>query len=533
MNKDVIYIDVEDDITTIVGKIKASKEKIIALVPPSRVGVLQSAVNMRLLARTAEQANKRVVLISHNQSLVALAASAKIPVARNLQSKPELVEIPALKVDDDDVIDGGALPVGEHAASVASHDDPAIDAVIAESEKPKDRKKDKKKKTKVPNFSSFRKKMALIGGGAAILVAFLVWAIWFAPRATVVITAKTTAVTVDRNVQLTLDGETDVDKGIIRAVKQEQKQDLTVDFTATGEKNVGEKATGRVRFSTSQNSSKNIPAGTVVTAGGFNFVLSAAVTVPAATLSFECGGICPGTANGTITASEGGSQYNGVTGSVGGVPSGVTATLTAATSGGTDKIATVVSDSDISKATSLLEEKKADDLRAKLKSAFGSSSFVIDDSYTESRGDPTPSIAVGSEANGTVKLTATITASMLAVEQTQLTTFFHASMEEEIAGKSNQKIYDDGSKDVKFTQFTNQNSNPAVRVTANGKIGPEINEDKVKEQVAGKRYGDIQASLESIDGVSDVDTKFWPFWVRTVPNDVKRITVEFKLQDAS
>ena len=51
MNKDVIYIDVEDDITTIVGKIKASKEKIIALVPPSRVGVLQSAVNMRLLAR--------------------------------------------------------------------------------------------------------------------------------------------------------------------------------------------------------------------------------------------------------------------------------------------------------------------------------------------------------------------------------------------------------------------------------------------------------------------------------------------------
>ena len=32
MNKDVIYIDVEDDITTIISKIKASKERIIALV---------------------------------------------------------------------------------------------------------------------------------------------------------------------------------------------------------------------------------------------------------------------------------------------------------------------------------------------------------------------------------------------------------------------------------------------------------------------------------------------------------------------
>ena len=47
MNKDIIYIDVEDDITAIIGKIKASKEKIVALVPPKRIGVLQSAVNLR------------------------------------------------------------------------------------------------------------------------------------------------------------------------------------------------------------------------------------------------------------------------------------------------------------------------------------------------------------------------------------------------------------------------------------------------------------------------------------------------------
>ena len=64
MNKDVIYIDVEDDITAIVGKVKASKERIIALVPPKRVGVLRSAVNMRLIARTAASVDKRVVLIT-------------------------------------------------------------------------------------------------------------------------------------------------------------------------------------------------------------------------------------------------------------------------------------------------------------------------------------------------------------------------------------------------------------------------------------------------------------------------------------
>ena len=61
MNKDVIYIDVEDDITTIISKIKASKERIIALVPPRRIGVLQSAVNIRLLARAATSADKNCV----------------------------------------------------------------------------------------------------------------------------------------------------------------------------------------------------------------------------------------------------------------------------------------------------------------------------------------------------------------------------------------------------------------------------------------------------------------------------------------
>ena len=113
--RDIIYIDVEDDITAIIGKIKESKEKIIALVPPKRIGVLQSAVNLRLLARTADHAKKRLVIITANSALSSLAASASIPVAKTLQSKPGLAEVPALSVDDEEVIDGksevGDFPV--------------------------------------------------------------------------------------------------------------------------------------------------------------------------------------------------------------------------------------------------------------------------------------------------------------------------------------------------------------------------------------------------------------------------------------
>ena len=125
--KDVLYIDVEDDITAIIGKVKASKSKIVALVPPKRTGVLQSAVNLRLLARTADNEDKRLVLITGNAALTHLAAAAKIPVAKNLQSRPEVAEIKNFDNDDEeDVIDGEQLPIGDHAKLPAADDEEEI-----------------------------------------------------------------------------------------------------------------------------------------------------------------------------------------------------------------------------------------------------------------------------------------------------------------------------------------------------------------------------------------------------------------------
>jgi len=54
----------------------------------------------------------------------------------------------------------------------------------------------------------------------------------------------------------------------------------------------------------------------------------------------------------------------------------------------------------------------------------------------------------------------------------------------------------------------------------------------VKKGAAGKKYGDVQSSLERISGVESVDVKFSPFWVSSVPKDEKRISIEFKLDES-
>ncbi len=539
MNKDVIYIDVEDDITNIVSKIKDSKARIVALVPPKRVGILQSAVNMRLLNRAAENAEKRIVLITGDQALSGLAAAARIPVAKTLQSRPEIAEIPAIDVDDgDDVIDGSEIPVGELAdratPKARNKADDAIDAAIAEDEKPskpvKPAKPAGKGKPKVPDFNVFRKKLVLIGGGIVLFVLFMVWAIWFAPHATVVITAKTTTSTVDKSVTLKQDGKVDAANNTIKSLRQEQKKELSVDFTPTGKKKVGEKASGTMHLVRTSVSSLTltIPAGTSFSSGDYTFVSTEPASLSGT--SIGPGGVIQSVATVKVQATQVGSEYNLSSRSYSSNVSGFSAAGTAM-SGGSSREVTVVSADDVAKAKAKLDAQKDPSLQSAVKALFPSSSIVINESYQEARSNPTPSVAVDHEASGTVQLKTTVTASMQGIDRSDMKQFLEDTLKKEIGSKKNQKIYNDGSNEVKFAQYSERNNAVQVRLTANAKIGPEIDEHKVKEQVKGRNYGDVQSSLESIEGVQDVDTKFSPFWVRTVPNNDKHISIEFKLDN--
>ena len=539
MNKDVIYIDVEDDITNIVSKIKDSKARIVALVPPKRVGILQSAVNMRLLNRAAENAEKRIVLITSDQALSGLAAAARIPVAKTLQSRPEIAEIPAIDVDDgDDVIDGSEIPVGELADKATpkarNKADDAIDAAIAEDEKPtkpaKPAKPAGKGKPKVPDFNVFRKKLVLIGGGIVLFVLFMVWAIWFAPHATVVITAKTTTSTVDKSVTLKQDGKVDTANNTIKSLRQEQKKELSVDFTPTGKKKVGEKASGSMKLVRTSVSSLTItiPAGTSFSSGDYTFVSTEPATLSGT--SIGPGGVIQSSATVQVQATQVGSEYNLSSRSYSSNVSGFSA-VGSSMNGGSSREVTVVSAADVAKAKAKLDAQKDPSLQSAVKALFPSSSIVINESYQEARSNPTPSVAVDHEASGTVQLKTTVTASMQGIDRSDMKQFLEDTLKKEIGSKKNQKIYNDGSNEVKFAQYSERNNAVQVRLTANAKIGPEIDEHKVKEQVKGRNYGDVQSSLESIEGVQDVDTKFSPFWVRTVPNNDKHISIEFKLDN--
>jgi hypothetical protein len=563
MNKDVIYIDVEDDITAIIGKIKDSKEKIVALVPPKRVGVLQSAVNLRLLDRMANTANKRLVLITNNQALIGLSASAGIPVAKNLQSKPELAEISALEIDDgEDVIDGEQLSVGElektsdspvkssgyrpSGSKEAAIDDtvgsmeidnldvPLAGAAIGKAATSKV-VKNAKAKSKVPNFDRFRRRLFIVIAAVIVLVGFLIWANVFAPAATIIITARTTSEGVSLPVTVADNATTSLSASTIQSVTKSVPKTATVTFTPTGQKDIGAQAVYTIKLSKLSQTPTDVPAGTNLTAtDGLVFVTQSDATIPASVACFP--NFCAQSTTVPATAEKPGTNYNGETGSLD-APNGVSATFGAQTTTGSSNVVTVVTSDDIAKATAQLASTttsastSSNTVKTQLQKEFNSSQIVISDSFANTTAAPVSSPALNAQASGTATLTATTTYTLSAVSKADVENFLKSSINSQIGTTKNQRIYDDGISKVSFNDFTAGQGSNTMTIVATGQAGPSIDETAVKKQAEGQIYGTVQSNLQAINGVDTVDIKFSYFWVTKVPNDPNKIKIEFQINN--
>ncbi|HSE61823.1 MAG TPA: hypothetical protein VLA88_06040 [Candidatus Saccharimonadales bacterium] len=553
MNKDVIYIDIEDDITAIIGKVKAAGTKIVALVPPKRIGALQSAVNLKLLQRAAGSADKRIVLITNDHSLLALAAGLKLPVAKNLQSRPEIPQMAMPEAPEEEVINGQELPVGEiekSLSSTASKTAPAttsasaadaiaskVDITDATKEPPKpDPKKmpaasklNKGSRLSIPNFDTFRKRIFVLGGAGVLLIAFLVWAIAFAPHATVTIAAKTTAVNIDRTLTLKPSAQaSDPNNLTLKPVVQQLKKSVATEFTATGTKDIGEKAKGTITVSNGSSSDGvTLPAGTVfVSAAGPKFTSNTSVTVPGAKVVL--GSIQPGTASVAVTASDIGPDYNldsqgySVQGYSGLGASGQ------AMSGGSKQTVTVVSQEDVDKAKAQVATQNITEAKNELKKQLTGDVLVIEESFTSETAAPSVSPNVGEQAK-TAKLTNETTYTYVALQRSEVKTILTNAVNDVIKDKNDQQVYSLGENKIVFQSFEKADggSFKAHMLTA-GAVGPKIDAKQLAKQLVGKRSGEIQALIMAIPGVNDVLVQFSPFWVTTAPG-ADKIEIKFSV----
>lgn len=558
-SKDVIYIDVDDEITAIIDKVENSKEKVVALVLPKRAASLQSIVNMKLLKRSADAAGKNPVLITSEAALMPLAGAAGLHVAKNLQSAPEVPSGPAgaahakaaeepaeeleqdandsENTDEEDLpgkIDYSSRSVGALAAAHEAENPETIDLddedeAAKDEPKPKAAKAPKDKKNKVPNFDRFRLLLGLGILGVIALIVFIILAIFVLPKATVTLT--TASEPVSANFNLTANTATtslDSAKGDIPAKLESSDQMSSQQVTATGQQNNGQKASGTVTMTTQEcapnlgSTPDNVPSGTGITSQGVSFITQEKATF--AFSGFGSGSCANYTSNGVdITAVSGGWKYN-LSSATFSVRSGVSAS--GSTSGGTDDVVTVLSQSDVDNASQKLTSgSSGSDFTKSFESQLAAKGeYVLTSTLKAGSPNINASPAVGqpaSTANVTIKVTYTV----LTVKKTDLSQAIEDKLASQI-DKTKQKLNGNFLNDADITVASQSSQNTAdLSVNEDTTAVPIIDVATVKKQAAGKKSGDIQSALSGWAGVKKVDVKLSPFWVSKAPSKTSKIKV--------
>lgn len=576
MNKDIYYIEPEDDITDIINHLKSSKQKVIALVPPKKLSVLRSAINLKLITKTAKNLDKAVVIVTLDPVLMKLAAASGLPVAKNLQSRPvlptEYNDVPVTKHSEKKQIseidaseDETTVEEPEEKSSNFSNrkSDPSSlagkNTEVVASQKTKkqvvedldsselaqqDNEKDDDKKTKkIPSFESMRKWIIL--GVALVIVAIIggVWAFVFAPAAKIMVKIKTTPDNFSENITFATSADQAVNKeGKILLESETLEKESTIEFTATGERNDGEKASGKLTltanfsFSTSSASPSNpdrisVPIGSAFAKGNLNYLTIASTDFSWDGSTTSCTvrttNTCQIRKTVDVVAFEGGTRFN-----IDPVASGwqssidkVEAFNSSAFTGGTDKIVKIVTASDVEKAkaqANQLDEGK-EELFAKVKET----ELKIDASYKKTLGSTTPTPAIGEvAAEGKAKLLAKITYQVNVLDKTAIEEYIRTLVSSRLG--EDQKIYEIGSL---FVERFQENNATSAKLKAIVKTGPEVTEKTVLDKSLGKKIGEVTTLIKSINGVSEVkvDTSF-P-WVRSIPDDINKVSVVITIEE--
>ena len=560
MNKDVIYIEPDDDITDIINQIKSAKEKVVALVPPKKLGVLRSAVNIRLVAKAATETGKSTVIVTTDPGLMKLASAAKLPVAKTLQSRPAIPTDEAIAeapsdiddtIEEDSDAEESTAESSTSSADTADASGQAPDEVINSSEIEDElndsdsAKKKPAKDKKIPNFDKYRKWIVLGIIAGVALIAFLVWAFVFAPAAKIVVAIRTTATNFSENVTFVREQDkADVKAGKFYLEEQKLEDKVSTEVAATGKKNIGDKATGTIAvvysFSILQTQdgkerSVTVPAGTSFKHGGLEYVSTSAAVIKWADKLSECDNVsttyCIKSAKINVQAAEPGAKYNIAPQSAGWIVTGadVNAYNSEAFTGGTDKEITVLTDQDINKAKEKLTSENASTGKERLLGQFNEDTLPIEASFKQTTSDPVATPKVGEEVptGVTPKLESTTTFTMLGVDKNHVKEYITEVASSKLA--DDQRVYSAG--DPFFERFTDTDGNYSAKLKSTTYSGPKVTEQDILEKSKGRKIGEVQTLIKSINGVSSVNVQPSYFWVRSVPNDENRITIELTVED--
>lgn len=546
----VIYVDQDSDITSIVSKIRQEQSKNLKIVVPKNSTALKSGVNLKLLARAARSKSKELALITSDSKLISMAAAAKLATAPNLTKEPTLrtnptpefeleeADIPPKStkpqpdLDEEDMtIDGAefaalapAAKLKKTSKSESANSD--LNSELQEDLAPAEKKSLKKTKKAglgkaIPNFEGFRKK-AIIGLGIFFVFLAIIFLLLTSKR-TAVIEVRANAERYDVSFVAKLNESAEYStENELKVVKKSGSKSITEATPATGEQNIGAKASGSIKITNCTDNDVTISAGTSATSGGFTYLTNASIFVPAS--DFFSNGTCKnnGSATVNVTAKNGGADYN--SGARAYTLSGVPAKISgqgSAMAGGTTQIVKVVSDADVSTLKEKISSANQETYKNELKDQLNDNQQALEDTFSIELSNIQLTPAVGQQADQ-VSGTVTATYSILAVDKNELKSILDLHLAK-LKKDPNQAIIKDGLDELKLSSAEDN----GYQFSTVSYLGPNLDLENIKQDVSGKKKGEAIAIINQIEGVDSSNVKIKPFWSAKLPGADK---IEVKVE---
>jgi len=540
----VIYLDVDDEITSAAARVRRAIGDRLALVLPYGSHVATSRINFRLLAREAREHGKHIEIVAADPSARALAGAAGLTVHASVAAFEGRDDAPTAGTIDRLAVGGaaaggaaggiaggaaapwavpgtGARRSGPDADDTATRQFPLM---------PRDR-------PKVPIVGRTRPAIStrfavgaisifallLLVGGAVAYSSLPSASILIAPRSerlgplSLVVFAQPDTASPDPNA-LTIPAQT-----------------FTIDvqasqtFPATGIKVSEARSTGNVTFSSFDTGNTNtIKAGAVVkTASGVGFKTLADAVMPPAEVTFPDHVVVPSTATVGIEALELGPSGNVAATTISVLPKGENKNLTKvtnpdATTGGTHEEATLVSQADVDGALATLNDALKTEFDTKVTEASGVPQGTKLFPETRVLGTATtPSVDPATLVNTEVKefaLGLTGQGTVLGVDPAPIRGLAETRLRARVP--DGWHLLDD-SIVIDISVPIVAGTTVSYPVKARGTQVRVVDEKALRTAIRGLGIAEARATL---DDYGDVTIRLWPDWVTTIPTNDSRVT---------
>ncbi len=537
----IIYLETDEEVTSIIDKLRKTEFKDVVLVVPKQAGLVQSVVNLKLVKKQAEILGKTISIVTQDKAgrtlaeKVGIATSSKVGGKFEVREYQEDVESHGLRgkigsgddvhgpleeteevlLDNGEIMDNTEIVFKEGEEG----DESSLEKNISEEES------EDKEVNILPKFPYLK----VFVGFFVFLIILTFAGFIYLPRAKATIYMDTEKQQVAIDFTGKKDASLDTERAIIPTKVIEITKETNKTFPATGKKNVGNKATGNLRIANLSGSDISWVSGTrfsPTSNGSMFYKAKYPVLVPDGEIKII-----------EVEAAEPGDTYNGFgsnqsfTLTAGGLSPTILITCEDGMSGGTSREVGYVTEGDINAAKESVTNDAYDEATIEFNEQVKELK-VLEDSKKKEVVSFAANPTVNSEATE-FSMTVKVSMKALAFSVDDVSDLVSADVERQLGFAK--QVIDSGSSSatVSVSASDLETGSLSATVKSTALVSAKINQDKVRAELTGLTAVKAENYIKGLEGVNSFKFDFWPSFLKIFPRISDHILLSVEIATTS